>query len=187
MLPSPGEPYIELGSRTRCSKTILAKVCETDMIHFTCEHCLRSVRVEDRYGGKKGRCPHCKETVTIPPCDAISELAAAFGTNRPKADDTGAMVVPPPPGVGEKPLSDELILPDETDVDLDDTVILPAGTFAEKETEPSRTNSSRPSRHAPIDSHRPALNTLRTILILVAVIVVLIVAVLGFALATRLF
>ena len=133
-----------------------------------------------------GRCPHCKKTVTIPPSDAISELAAAFGTNHPKADDTGATVIPPPPGVGEKSLSDELILPDETDVDLDDTVILPAGTFAEKEAKPSPVPSSRPPHHAPIDDHRPALNTLRTILILVAVIVVLIVAVLGFILASRL-
>lgn len=157
------------------------------MIHFTCEHCHKSVRVDDRYGGKKGRCPHCKETVAIPPVDAISELAAAFGTNLAKADDTGAMVIPPPPGVGEKPLNEEFILPDETEVDLDDTVILPAGTFAEKKTEPSPTPSSRPTHRAHIEHRRPDLSVLRTILILVAVIVVLIVAVLGYALAIHLF
>jgi len=157
------------------------------MIHFTCEHCRKSVRVDDRYGGKKGRCPHCKETVLIPPCDAISELAAAVGTNHAKADDTGAMAIPPPPGVGEKPLSDELILPDETDVDLDDTVILPAGTFTEKEAKPSPAPSTHQSHHAPIDSHRPAINAVRTILILVAVIVVLTMGFLGFVLASCLF
>ncbi len=158
------------------------------MIHFTCKHCRKSVRVDDRYGGKKGRCPHCKETVAIPRGDdAISELAAAFGSAGAKADDTGATTIPPPPGVGEKPLSEELILPDEADVDLADTVILPAGTFAEKEEAPSRARSSHAAHRAPIERHRPALNAVRTILILVAVIVVLIVAVLGFALATRVF
>ncbi len=157
------------------------------MIHFTCEHCHKSVRVDDRYGGKKGRCPHCKETVTIPARNnAIGELAAAFGTNHTKVEDTGAMDIPPPPGVGEQPLSEELTLPDETEVDLDDTIILPAGAFAEKEATPSPVPASSPPRRAPTESNRPDLNALRTILILVAVIVVLILAVLGFALASRL-
>jgi len=157
------------------------------MIHFTCEHCHESVRVDDRYGGKKGRCPHCKETVTIPTGDPLSALAAAFGTTRANADDTGAAAIPPPPGVGEKPLSEELILPDEANVDLADTIILPAGIFAEKEEGASQARSPRPAHHGGLERHRPALNVLRTILILVAIIVVLIVAVLGFALATHRF
>jgi len=157
------------------------------MIHFTCEHCQKSVRVDDRYGGKKGRCPHCKETVTIPAGDAISELAAAFGTTTANLDDTGVAKIPPPPGVGEKPLNEEFILPDETDVDLAETVILPAGIFAEKEAEPSHPHLSRQARRESVESHRPTLNAVRTMLILVAVVVVLIVAMLAFALATRLF
>jgi hypothetical protein len=154
------------------------------MIHFTCEHCRKSVRVDDRYGGKKGRCPHCKETVAIPGKDAIGELAAAFGAT--EADDSGALAIPPPPGVGDKAISGEFVPPGETDGDLSDTIILPAGVFAEKQEAPSDARSSHPVHRTPTERHRPALNAVRMILILVGVIVVLIVAVLGFALATSL-
>jgi glucose dehydrogenase len=156
------------------------------MIHFTCEHCRETVRVDDRYGGGKGRCPHCKQTVAIPAAnDALIALTAAFG--QAKADDTDHAQVPPPPGVGEKPLREELILPEESGADLADTVIIPAGAFAEKEEEPSQDPSRRPVHKTALERHRPALNIVRTILILVAVVVVLIVAVVGFALATRKF
>jgi hypothetical protein len=167
------------------------------MIHFTCEHCRKSVHVDDRCGGMKGRCPHCKQTVAIPAAnDAISALAAAFGQAQAKPDDTNHAGVPPPPGVGQEPLREELIiLPGENNADLADTVMLPAGVFAEKqgeeegegEDEPSRARSRRPVYATALDRHRPALNIVRTILILVAVIVVLIIAVVGFALATRKF
>ena len=161
------------------------------MIHFTCEHCRKSVHVDDRHGGMKGRCPHCKQTVAIPAAnDALSALAAAFGQAQAKPDDTNHAGVPPPPGVGQEPLREELIiLPGESNADLADTVMLPAGVFAEKqgEEEPSQARSRRPVDATALDRHRPALNIVRTILILVAVIVVLIVAVVGFALATRKF
>jgi hypothetical protein len=161
------------------------------MIHFTCEHCRKSVHVDDRYGGMKGRCPHCKQTVVIPAAnDALSALAAAFGQAQANPDDTNHAGVPPPPGVGQEPLREELIiLPAESNADLADTVMLPAGVFAEKqeEEEPSQARSRRPVHATALERHRPALNIVRTILILVAVIVVLIVAVVGFALATRRF
>ncbi|MCX5656595.1 MAG: hypothetical protein NTY65_18315 [Planctomycetota bacterium] len=161
------------------------------MIHFTCEHCRKSVHVDDRYGGMKGRCPHCKQTVAIPAAnDALSALTAAFGQAQAKPDDTNHAGVPPPPGVGQEPLREELIiLPEESNADLADTVMLPAGVFAEKEgeEESSQARSRRPVHPTALDRHRPALNIVRTILILVAVIVVLIVAVVGFALATRKF
>jgi phage FluMu protein Com len=161
------------------------------MIHFTCEHCRKSVHVDDRHGGMKGRCPHCKQTVAIPAAnDALSALAAAFGQAQAKPDDTNHAGVPPPPGVGQEPLREELIiLPGESNADLADTVMLPAGVFAEKEgeEEPTQARSRRPVYPTALDRHRPALNIVRTILILVAVIVVLIVAVVGFALATRKF
>ena len=55
------------------------------MIHFTCEHCRKSVHVDDRYGGMKGRCPHCKQTVAIPAAnDALIALTAAFGAGHSK-------------------------------------------------------------------------------------------------------
>ena len=37
------------------------------MIRFVCKHCDKPVRVPDAFGGKKGRCPFCKELVAIPP------------------------------------------------------------------------------------------------------------------------
>ncbi len=158
------------------------------MIHFTCEHCRKSVRVDDRYGGRKGRCPHCKQTVAIPAAnDALIALTAAFGPAHANADDTNHASIPPPPGVGEKPLPDEFILPEESSAGLADTVMLPAGIFAEKQEEPSQDRSRRPVHATSLERHRPALNIVRTILILVAVIVVLVVAVVGFALATRKF
>ena len=155
------------------------------MIHFTCEHCKKSVRVDDRFGGKVGRCPHCKQTVTIPTPDALSALAAAVGPQG--AEETNHAVIPPPPPVGtEKPVAqqEELTLPAEIDVDLADTIIIPAGTFVEKEQEPTPApESPQQPPAARLDQHRPALNVVRTILILVAVVVVLIVAVLAAALA----
>lgn len=156
------------------------------MIHFTCEHCRESVRVDDRHGGRVGRCPHCKETIAIPAAnDALVALAAAFGQAEPNADDTNHAEIPPPPGVGTEPLREELTLPEESGVDLADTVILPAGIFAEKEEDASQARSRRPLHSTALDRHRPALNIVRTILILVAVIVVLTVAVVGFALVTH--
>ena len=58
------------------------------MIRFTCEHCSRNVRVADKFGGKKGRCPYCKEVIEIPAQsepepipedDPVAGLAAALG------------------------------------------------------------------------------------------------------------
>jgi hypothetical protein len=138
----------------------------------------------------KGRCPHCKQTVAIPAAnDALSALSAAFGQAQAKPDDTNHAGIPPPPGVGKAPASHEIILSVEGNADLADTVMLPAGVFAEKgeEEEPSQARSRRPVHATALDRHRPALNIVRTILILVAVIVVLIVAVVGYALATRRF
>ena len=158
------------------------------MIHFTCEHCRESVRVDDRYGGRKGRCPHCKQTIDIPAAnDALIALTAAFGPAQANADDTNHAEIPPPPGVGREPLREELILPEEGNADLSDTVILPAGIFPEKEEEASQARPRHPVHTTALDRHRPALNIVRTILILVAVIVVLVVAVVGFALATHKF
>ena len=158
------------------------------MIHFTCEHCRESVRVDDRYGGLKGRCPHCKQTVAIPAAnEALGALTAAFGQALHRADDTNHASVPPPPGVGQEPRREELVLPEESNTGLADTVILPAGIFAEKEEGPSQARSRHPVHPTILERHRPALNIVRTILILVAVIVVLVVAVVGFALATRRF
>ena len=42
---------------------------------FSCEHCGRLLSVAGKQAGRKGRCPHCKNTVTIP-ANAPVEVAA---------------------------------------------------------------------------------------------------------------
>ena len=78
------------------------------MIRFTCSHCREPVRVADSFGGKKGRCPSCKEVVSIPlawreePFEA-SPLAEAI------EDDSAPPPPPPPPpapGAGDPSESD---------------------------------------------------------------------------------
>jgi len=126
------------------------------------------------------RCPHCKQTVTIPAPDPLSALAAAV---EPKGlDDTDAFV-PPPPGVRHPDTPaprEEFTLPEQADADLADTVILPAGTFDGQDEQPP---AHTPHPTGRLDRHRPALNIVRTTLILVGILVVLIVAVLAAALA----
>ncbi len=61
------------------------------MINFTCEHCGKSIRVKDEYGGKKGRCPHCKEVVHIPaeseaPPESARETPDGGGGGRSRQD-----------------------------------------------------------------------------------------------------
>ncbi|MHC4906004.1 MAG: hypothetical protein ACYTFX_02745 [Planctomycetota bacterium] len=45
------------------------------MIRFTCEYCQRKIRVADNVAGKKGRCPNCKQPVTVPEL-ALQDLVA---------------------------------------------------------------------------------------------------------------
>ncbi|MDD4892039.1 MAG: hypothetical protein PHU85_19125 [Phycisphaerae bacterium] len=45
-------------------------------IKFHCEHCGKSISAPDDAGGKKGRCPSCKETVYVPAAQA-DELGLA--------------------------------------------------------------------------------------------------------------
>jgi len=154
------------------------------MIHFTCEHCRKSVRVDDRHGGLKGRCPHCQQTIAIPPAD---DMAAALGQAEAGVYDTGPAWAAPPPLAGKGPTHQEISLPAEGNADLADTVILPAGIFSEKEADPSAARPRQPVDTTVLDHHRPALNIVRAILVLVAIIVVLVVAVVGYALAMRRF
>ncbi len=36
------------------------------MIKFACSNCGQSIRVDDKYAGKKGKCPKCKTSVVVP-------------------------------------------------------------------------------------------------------------------------
>lgn len=41
-------------------------------MEFKCESCGRHIRVSEKYAGKRGRCPACKEVVTVPAQEAAS-------------------------------------------------------------------------------------------------------------------
>ena len=151
------------------------------MIHFGCQHCRGPVCVDDKYAGKRGRCPHCKQVVSIPgQGNAIAALAAALEPDSQDADD-GSLAghVPPPPGVEEKPLEEEFILPTGDDV-LADTVILPAEGGPATDTQPAD------RRHHRAAQRSAGINGRRTLLIVGAVIVVLAAAVIGFVILSRL-
>ena len=74
------------------------------MIRFTCQSCGQPVRVPDPFGGKKGRCPSCKQVVQIPaesepspaPGDEVDDLAALLDQTAPAREPPPA---PPPPSI----------------------------------------------------------------------------------------
>ena len=44
-------------------------------IEFHCEHCGKLIRTADEHAGKRGKCPHCQNSVYIPsPADAVEPL-----------------------------------------------------------------------------------------------------------------
>jgi len=44
------------------------------MIKFDCPTCGRKLSVQDSFANKKGRCPGCKQTITIPSADPIEDM-----------------------------------------------------------------------------------------------------------------
>jgi hypothetical protein len=151
------------------------------MIRFECEHCGRAVRVDDAHGGRQGRCPHCGQVVSIPPAgdDAIGGLVAAMDSSRSAADDTAIAGVPPPPAVGERPAEEEIVLPEDSEEGLEDTVVLPAeGAVGPGEKPASRGRGKLV--HWP-GQQAPALSARRTFLIVAGVVVVLVAALIALA------
>src|SRR5262245_61440961 len=58
-------------------------------IKFNCTHCSHGLTVKDELAGKKGRCPRCKNVITVPapvsaPADA-EQLAAKLLGDQPAA------------------------------------------------------------------------------------------------------
>jgi len=67
------------------------------MIEFLCPKCRKRLRVDEGLAGKPGRCPSCRNTITIPePSQALKPIASA-GPNQ--SDDmpmpTEVLVSPP--------------------------------------------------------------------------------------------
>ena len=44
------------------------------MIKFACPSCSKSMRVDDSYAGKKGKCPKCGNTLEVPEQSALIEF-----------------------------------------------------------------------------------------------------------------
>jgi DNA-directed RNA polymerase subunit RPC12/RpoP len=156
------------------------------MIQFQCEHCRQPVRVDDKHGGKRGRCPHCDEVVLIPPKGtAIEALAAALRAPATKSDeDTSVGIVPPPPPVeNPRPLEEDFLLPGAGNEALADTVILPAEALPPP-PEPRRSIAER-LFHPPPEAREPPINPRRTLLVVAIVLVVLAAAAIGFYVLTQ--
>ena len=67
------------------------------MIEFLCPKCRKRLRVDEGLAGKPGRCPSCRNTITIPEPSQALKPAAAAGPNE-EADmpmPTEVLVSPP--------------------------------------------------------------------------------------------
>ncbi len=65
------------------------------MIAFLCSGCGKSLKVKDDLAGRKGRCPHCQQPMTVPSvADAARERAEQAGHDN--YSDTDAKTVLPP-------------------------------------------------------------------------------------------
>jgi hypothetical protein len=68
------------------------------MIAFACPHCEKKLRVRDELAGKKGQCPNCSRSITIPNTAAVmTPQAAALAGDL--AEDATLPPPPPPPAV----------------------------------------------------------------------------------------
>jgi len=47
------------------------------MIKFRCQYCNKKIGVQDDYAGKRARCPHCTQIITIPHPQTDLELYQA--------------------------------------------------------------------------------------------------------------
>lgn len=36
------------------------------MIHFDCPHCAKAIRLQEEFAGRRGMCPHCKQSIQAP-------------------------------------------------------------------------------------------------------------------------
>ncbi len=64
---------------------------------FRCGHCGRQLRVAATQAGKKGRCPKCKQVVTVPAAEeSVAETGRRTSTLKPELRDSLLFDAPPP-------------------------------------------------------------------------------------------
>lgn len=63
------------------------------MISFDCPHCAKALRLKDELAGKKGKCPACGKSITVPSASENRTLSLADPPNRssapPETHDSG--------------------------------------------------------------------------------------------------
>src|SRR5262249_12911281 len=77
------------------------------MLVISCSGCGKELKVRDELAGKRVRCPHCAQPVTVTPGPAKREEAAGSGQN-PRDAVTVATREQTPPGQAETAGSDIL-------------------------------------------------------------------------------
>ena len=77
---------------------------------FRCGHCGRQLQVAATLAGKKGRCPQCKQVVTVPAAEEAGAEAAPAGrrasTLKPELRDSLLFDAPPAAAPGETPAAE---------------------------------------------------------------------------------
>jgi serine/threonine protein kinase len=78
------------------------------MIAFLCSGCGKSLKVKDEFAGRKGRCPHCQQPMTVPTLTDARERAEQAGHDDYVESDA------------------KTVLPPDLDTERDSKTILPA-------------------------------------------------------------
>ncbi len=122
-------------------------------IHFACHHCNHSLHVKDFQGGKRGRCPECKEPFRIPLQDASHSLALDDSPVNPDA----MLTFSTPSKTAKTSKKSSSAISTETDV--------PTKTSTDKSTRRKKATAASqkqsnvdPQTLTPIDKNVPALS-----------------------------
>lgn len=158
------------------------------MIRFICTNCKGCVQVAPEYGGKRGRCPFCKELILIPRQSDPSANGTAGSIEDPATDDLRALKAavlkeePPQPQRPVPPPPQSLPRIDDMQLDLGNGADATADMPAIQPIRPTLVKPERPAapRIAPTPARRMNLTW-----IIFAVGLVVVLAAIGLILLTK--